>query len=182
MNYDTFEIEGLVLLKPQVFGDDRGYFLESFNLNKYQEVFPVPEFIQDNESKSSFGVLRGLHFQTPPFDQAKLVRCIQGEVLDVAVDLRKDSPTFGQTQSVLLTGENKQQFFIPRGFAHGFVVLSEEAIFAYKVDNVYSPDHDGGLKFDDPTLSIDWKIKAEEVKLSAKDAKLPYLSDFKSPF
>lgn len=182
MDHTTFAIEGLVLLKPQVFGDERGYFIETFNLDKYKTVFDVPEFIQDNESKSTFGVLRGLHFQTPPFDQAKLVRCIQGEVLDVAVDLRKDSPTYGQSQSVLLSGENKHQFFIPRGFAHGFVVLSEEAIFAYKVDNSYSPQHDGGLKYDDPTLSIDWKIDAEQIKLSGKDSQLPYLSDFKSPF
>jgi len=182
MNFEKFDIEGLVLLKPQSFGDHRGYFLESFNLKKYKDVFEVPEFIQDNESKSSYGVLRGLHFQKPPFEQAKLVRCIQGEVLDFAVDLRKDSPTYGQSQSVLLSGDNKHQFFIPRGFAHGFVVLSPEAIFAYKVDNDYAPTHDAGVRYDDPELGLDWTIPTDAVQLSGKDQQLPLLKDFVSPF
>jgi len=182
MEFETFDIEGLVLLKPKVFGDHRGYFLESFNSKKYREIFEVPEFIQDNESKSSYGVLRGLHFQKPPFAQAKLVRCIQGKVLDFAVDLRKNSPTFGKAQSVLLTGENKHQFFVPRGFAHGFVVLSDEAIFSYKVDNDYSPNHDAGIRYDDPSLKLDWTIDPAEMKLSAKDQELPFLNDIISPF
>ncbi len=182
MDFEKFDIEGLLLLKPKIFGDARGYFLESFNLIKYREVFDVPEFIQDNESRSGFGVLRGLHFQRPPFAQAKLVRCIQGEVLDIAVDLRKDSPTYGQSQSVILSGENKHQFFIPRGFAHGFVVLSPEAIFSYKVDNVYAPEADGGLRYDDPSLQLDWQIDPAQIQLSAKDAKLPFLRRIESPF
>lgn len=182
MEFEKFDIEGLVLLKPKSFGDARGYFLESFNLKKYQEIFDVPTFVQDNESKSTYGVLRGLHFQKPPYEQAKLVRCIQGEVLDFAVDLRKDSPTFGKSQGVILSGENKHQFFIPRGFAHGFVVLSPEATFAYKVDNDYAPSHDGGLRYDDPELGLDWQISAEAVQLSGKDQVLPFLKDITSPF
>jgi len=182
MDFEKFDIEGLLLLKPKIFGDAQGYFLESFNLIKYREVFDVPEFIQDNESRSGFGVLRGLHFQYPPFAQAKLVRCIQGEVLDIAVDLRKDLPTYGQSQSVILSGENKHQFFIPRGFAHGFVVLSPEAIFSYKVDNVYAPEADGGLRYDAPSLQLDWQIDPAQIQLSAKDAKLPFLRRIESPF
>jgi dTDP-4-dehydrorhamnose 3,5-epimerase len=165
-----------------VFGDGRGYFIETFNQKKYQKIFQVPTFIQDNESSSKQGVLRGLHFQKPPFAQAKLVRCIRGEVLDIAVDLRKGSKTFGQSQSVLLSDKTKHQFFIPRGFAHGFVVLSEEAIFSYKVDNDYAPEYDGGVRFDDPWLDLDWQIAKDKVQLSDKDQVLPFLNEIESPF
>lgn len=182
MESELFDIEGLVLLKPKIYRDGRGYFLETFNRDKYNEIFEVPDFIQDNESKSTHGVLRGLHFQKPPFAQAKLVRCIQGLVLDVVVDLRKDSKTFGKSCSVPLSGKTKHHFFIPRGFAHGFVVLSKEAIFSYKVDNVYAPEYDGGICFDDPGLNIDWQIKNELIQLSEKDKMLPLLREIKSPF
>jgi dTDP-4-dehydrorhamnose 3,5-epimerase len=173
VDVQTFNIEGLFLLKPRVFGDDRGYFLESYNKNKLKGVIGLDlDFVQDNESKSSYGVLRGLHFQNPPFAQTKLVRVIEGKVLDVAVDLRKKSPTFGQHQVVELSAKNKHQFLVPRGFAHGFVVLSDTAIFAYKVDNWYAPDHDNGIMFNDETLNIDWQIPAEDIKLSQKDNQL----------
>lgn len=182
MESELFDIEGLVLLKPKIYKDERGYFLETFNWDKYNEIFEVPDFIQDNESRTTYGVLRGLHFQKPPFAQAKLVRCIQGLVLDVVVDLRKDSKTFGKVCSVLLSDKTKHHFFIPRGFAHGFVVLSKEAIFSYKVDNVYAPEYDGGICFNDPELNIDWQIKNELIQLSAKDKMLPLLRGIKSPF
>lgn len=182
MDTETFAIDGLILLKPPVFGDNRGYFLESYNRAKYAQLFDFPTFIQDNESKSTYGVLRGLHFQKPPFAQAKLVRCITGEVLDFAVDLRTNSPTYGQAQSVRLSGENKHQFFIPRGFAHGFVVLSPEAIFSYKVDNIYSPEHDAGLLYSDPQLALNWQLPEAEISLSAKDQSLPGFLHFISPF
>ena len=173
MAIQTFDIEGVFLLKPKVFGDDRGYFLETYNKKKLEEQLGQDiKFVQDNESSSSLGVLRGLHFQKPPFARAKLVRVITGEVLDVAVDLRKDSPTFGQHVSVRLTGENKHQLFIPRGFAHGFVVLSEMATFSYKVDNWYAPEHDAGIIYNDSKLNIDWQIEDSEVKLSQKDKSL----------
>jgi dTDP-4-dehydrorhamnose 3,5-epimerase len=169
----TFGIEGLFLLKPKIFGDDRGYFLESYNKHKLKEITGLDlDFVQDNESKSSYGVLRGLHFQNSPFAQTKLVRVIEGKVLDVAVDLRKNSPTFGEHQAVELSAENKYQFLVPRGFAHGFVVLSEVAIFAYKVDNGYAPNHDNGIIFNDETLGIDWQIPEEDIKLSQKDNQL----------
>ncbi len=173
MEIQKFDIEGLLLIKPRVFGDDRGYFFESFNKKKFEEVVgKAVTFIQDNESKSSFGVLRGLHFQRPPFTQAKLVRVIEGKVLDVAVDLRKESDTYGQYQSVVLSSENKHQFFVPRGFAHGFLVLSETAIFAYKVDNDYAPTHDDGIIYNSSELEIDWTLKESDFKLSEKDRKL----------
>lgn len=175
-------IEGLVVLEPKVFGDDRGYFMETFQEKYFRENISNTNFIQDNESKSTKGVLRGLHFQLPPFDQAKLVRVIQGEVLDVAVDLRKDSATFGQSQTIILSEENKLQFFIPRGFAHGFVVLSETAIFSYKVDNIYSPAHDSGIRWNDTDLNIDWNIDPAHIQLSDKDKNLQLFSDFISPF
>ena len=176
------KIEDLIILEPTVFGDDRGYFLESYNKKKFEEIVGEVFFVQDNESKSSKGVLRGLHFQKPPFDQAKLVRCIQGKVLDVVVDLRKKSQTYGQYISIELSCENKKQLFIPRGFAHGFLVLSETAVFAYKVDNFYKPDYDLGIRWNDPTLNIQWGIQENEVSISEKDSKLSFFSEFKSPF
>ena len=174
MEIQRFDIDGLLLIKPKVFGDERGYFFESFNKKCFDEAVGYEvNFIQDNESKSSYGVLRGLHFQRPPFTQAKLVRVIEGEVLDVTVDLRIGSSTFGQFQSVILSGENKHQFFIPRGFAHGFIVMSKTAVFAYKVDNYYSPECDRGIAFDDKNLNIDWKLPLKEMKLSDKDKNQP---------
>lgn len=183
MEIQRFDIEGLLLIKPKVFGDNRGYFFESFNKKGFEEaVGGKVDFIQDNESKSSYGVLRGLHFQRPPFNQAKLVRVIEGEVLDVAVDLRVNSPTFGKHQSVILTSENKHQFFVPRGFAHGFLVLSETAIFAYKVDNDYAPTHDDGIIFNSESLEIDWTIDEKDIQLSDKDKQLQTFAQYsKSP-
>ena len=176
------KISDLIIIEPAVFGDARGYFLESYNQKKFEEVVGKISFVQDNESKSYKGVLRGLHFQKPPFDQAKLVRCMEGEVLDVVVDIRKNSSTYGQHLVVLLSGENKRQLFIPRGFAHGFVVLSDSATFAYKVDNIYAPDHDAGIRWNDKELNIKWGLKDSEVMLSEKDAELPLFSKFESPF
>lgn len=176
------EIEGVVIIEPSIFKDDRGYFFESFSEKNFQEQVYQTTFIQDNESKSSFGVLRGLHFQKPPFAQSKLVRVVQGAVLDVAVDIRKGSPTYGKHVAVELSAENKRQFFVPRGFAHGFVVLSDEVIFQYKCDNYYSPQHEGALAWDDTALAIDWKINAEKIILSEKDKFHSKLSDFESCF
>ena len=169
-------IEGLVVIEPRVFEDERGYFMESYKESFIKKNFPNINFIQDNESKSNYGVLRGLHFQKAPFEQTKLVRVVDGEVLDVAVDLRKNSPTYGKWESILLSGENKKQFFIPKGFAHGFVVLSEKAIFSYKVDNVYNKDSDSGIKYDDKDLNINWQIDPKNIKISEKDKKLQTLS------
>ena len=162
-------IEGVVIIEPRLFKDDRGYFFESFSQREFTEKVRKVDFVQDNESKSSYGVLRGLHFQKPPYAQSKLVRVIKGSVLDVAVDIRKGSPTFGEHVSVELTEENHRQFFISRGFAHGFVVLTEEVIFQYKCDNYYAPQYESGIQFDDPALGIDWKIPEAEMILSAKD-------------
>ena len=167
------KLEGVVIIEPQVFFDDRGYFFESFSQQRFNEQVAPITFVQDNESKSSYGVLRGLHFQKPPFAQSKLVRVVKGKVLDVAVDLRKGSPTFGQYESVVLSEENKRQFFIPQGFAHGFAVLSEEAIFQYKCDNYYAPQSEGAIAWNDSNLDIDWKIPAEDIILSAKDQANP---------
>ena len=175
-------IEGVVIIEPRIFKDDRGYFFESFSQREFEEKVCKTTFVQDNESKSSYGVLRGLHFQKPPFAQSKLVRVIKGAVLDVAVDIRKGSPTFGQYVSVELTGENHRQFFIPRGFAHGFSVLSEEVIFQYKCDNFYSPQSEGAIAWNDPDLNIDWRIPAEKVVLSEKDGKHPRLNDWQNVF
>ena len=175
-------IEGDVIIEPRIFKDDRGYFFESFSQREFEEKVCKTTFVQDNESKSSYGVLRGLHFQKPPFAQSKLVRVIKGVVLDVAVDIRKGSPTFGQYVSVELTGENHRQFFIPRGFAHGFSVLSEEVIFQYKCDNFYSPQSEGAIAWNDPDLNIDWRIPAEKVVLSEKDSKHPRLKDWQNVF
>ena len=171
------EIEGLVILEPQVFGDDRGYFFESFSLKRFEEKVSKTVVVQDNESKSKYGVLRGLHYQLPPYTQAKLVRVVKGRVLDVAVDIRKGSPTFGKHVAVELSEENKLQFFLPKGFAHGFAVLSEEAIFQYKCDEYYAPDHEGAIRYDDPELGIDWKLPVEDIILSEKDKKHPRLQD-----
>jgi len=171
-------IADIVLIETVVHGDERGYFTETFRQDKFEEEIGYKvNFIQDNESKSSRGILRGLHFQLPPFAQSKLVRVVEGEVLDVAVDIRTGSPTFGQHVSVMLSGENKQQLFIPRGFAHGFVVLSDMAIFSYKVDNYYSAVSDRGLAFDDKNLGIDWQLSKEELQLSIKDQEQPVLED-----
>ena len=182
MKFVNTSIEGLVVIEPTVFEDDRGYFSESYNKKKFEKAIGEISFVQDNESKSSKGVLRGLHFQKPPYAQAKLVRCIEGKVLDVAVDIREGSETFGQHVTVELTGENKKQVFIPRGFAHGFLVLSESAIFGYKVDNSYAPAHDAGICWDDPTLNIQWGVNESEVLVSEKDVKLPFFSEFETPF
>lgn len=182
MNFIKTIIPDVYIIEPAVFGDDRGYFLESFNLEKFEENLGPIKFVQDNESKSSRGVLRGLHFQTPPFSQAKLVRCIEGRVMDVAVDIRKGSPTYGKHVAVELSGENKRQLFVPRGFAHGFSVLSETATFAYKVDNTYKPENEAGIKYDDDDLNIDWGLTEEEVQLSGKDKKLMFFKELDSPF
>ena len=172
----------MIIVEPRIFKDGRGYFFESFSQREFEEKVCKTTFVQDNESKSSYGVVRGLHFQKPPFAQSKLVRVIKGAVLDVAVDIRKDSPTFGQYVSVELTGENHRQFFIPRGFAHGFSVLSEEVIFQYKCDNFYSPQSEGAIAWNDSDLNIDWRIPVEEVVLSEKDSKHPKLKDWQSVF
>ena len=171
------ELPGVLIIEPQVFGDTRGYFLESWNREKFVAAGIDVDFIQDNESKSRFGVLRGLHYQAAPYTQAKLVRVIEGAVLDVAVDIRQGSPTFGRYVAVELSGENKRQMFVPRGFAHGFAVLSETAIFVYKCDNKYMPSHERGIAFDDPALGIDWRVKADALILSPKDTKNPRLAD-----
>ncbi|MCM1300272.1 MAG: dTDP-4-dehydrorhamnose 3,5-epimerase [Alistipes senegalensis] len=170
-------IEGVVIIEPDLFGDERGYFFESFSERRFCEQVRSVRFVQDNESKSSYGVLRGLHFQKPPHAQSKLVRVIAGRVLDVAVDIRRGSPTFGQHVAVELTGENHRQFFIPRGFAHGFSVLSDEAIFQYKCDNYYAPQSEGSVAWNDPDLAIDWRIPADKVLLSEKDRHHPRLNE-----
>ena len=170
------KLEGVVIIEPQVFFDDRGYFFESFSQQRFNEQVAPITFVQDNESKSSYGVLRGLHFQKPPFAQSKLVRVVKGKVLDVAVDLRKGSPTFGQYESVVLSEENKRQFFIPQGFAHGFAVLSEEAIFQYKCDTYYAPKSEGSVRWNDTTIAIDWQLPEKDIIISAKDEKAPLLS------
>lgn len=171
------DIEGVVIIEPRIFRDDRGYFFESFSQREFQEKVCNTVFVQDNESKSSYGVLRGLHFQKPPYAQSKLVRVIKGAVLDVAVDIRKGSPTFGQHVAVELTEDNHCQFFIPRGFAHGFSVLTDEVIFQYKCDNFYAPQSEGALAWDDPDLGIDWRLPAEKVILSEKDRHHSRLKD-----
>lgn len=170
-------IPGVVIIEPRLFKDDRGYFFESFSERDFNAQVREIHFVQDNESKSSYGVLRGLHFQKPPYAQSKLVRVIKGAVLDVAVDIRKGSPTFGQHVAVELTEENHRQFFIPRGFAHGFSVLTDEVIFQYKCDNFYAPQSEGALAWDDPDLGIDWKVPADKVILSGKDQHHSRLKD-----
>lgn len=170
-------IDGVVIIEPRLFCDDRGYFFESFSQREFEEKVCRTVFVQDNESKSSYGVLRGLHFQKPPFAQSKLVRVVKGAVLDVAVDIRRHSPTFGQHVAVELTADNHRQFFIPRGFAHGFSVLTDEVVFQYKCDNYYAPQSEGALAWDDPDLGIDWRIPADKVILSEKDRHHPRLKD-----
>lgn len=182
MKFKETKISGLIIIEPKVFGDKRGYFFESYNQKKFEENISKTSFVQDNESKSSKGVLRGLHFQKPPYAQAKLVRCVEGRVIDVAVDIRKGSPTFGKHFSIELSGENKKQLFIPRGFAHGFAVLSETVIFAYKVDNNYVPEYDSGIKYNDKDLNINWRLNEDEIKLSTKDNNLSSFKDLNSPF
>lgn len=175
-------IDGVVIIEPKVFKDARGYFFESYSQREFEEKVRKINFVQDNESMSSYGVMRGLHFQCPPFTQSKLVRCVKGAVLDVAVDIRKGSPTYGQHVAVELTEENHRQFFVPRGFAHGFAVLSDIAVFQYKCDNFYAPDADGGISIKDESLGIDWKIPTDKVLLSEKDTLHSCLKDFDSPF
>ncbi|MEG0889608.1 MAG: dTDP-4-dehydrorhamnose 3,5-epimerase [Bacteroides sp.] len=175
-------IEGLVIIEPRLFKDDRGYFFESFNQKEFEEKVCKTTFVQDNESKSTYGVIRGLHFQKPPYAQSKLVRVIKGAVLDVAVDIRKESPTFGQHVSVELTEENHRQFFIPKGFAHGFSVLSEEVVFQYKCDEFYHPECEGAIAWNDDDLKIDWQISLDKVLLSEKDSKHIQLKDIVSVF
>tara|TARA_B100000780_G_scaffold79958_1_gene54346 strand:- start:1326 stop:1880 length:555 start_codon:yes stop_codon:yes gene_type:complete len=182
MKFTKTKIEGIIIIEPRVFEDERGYFLESYNEKEFEKAIGKVSFVQDNESKSSKGVLRGLHFQKPPYSQAKLVRCIEGKVLDVAVDIRDGSKTFGQHVAVELSGENKKQVFIPRGFAHGFLVLSESATFAYKVDNSYAPEYDAGIRWDDSMLNIQWGVNESEVMVSEKDAEFPFFLEFETPF
>ena len=176
------EIDGVVIIEPKIFGDARGYFFESFSQREFEEKVRKINFVQDNESMSSYGVMRGLHFQRPPFTQSKLVRCVKGAVLDVAVDIRKGSPTYGQHVAVELTEDNHRQVFVPRGFAHGFAVLSETAIFQYKCDNFYAPQADGGISIKDESFGIDWKIPTDKALLSEKDTLHECLKDFDSPF
>lgn len=182
MNATQTSIPGVVIIEPRLFKDDRGYFFESFSERDFNTQVREVKFVQDNESMSSYGVMRGLHFQRPPYTQSKLVRCVKGAVLDVAVDIRKGSPTYGQYVAVELTEENHRQFFVPRGFAHGFAVLSETAIFQYKCDNFYHPEADGGISILDDSLGIDWRIPTDHAILSEKDTKHPLLKDFDSPF
>ena len=175
-------IEGVFIIEPKVFGDARGYFFESFSEREFREKVGDIHFVQDNESMSKYGVMRGLHFQRPPYAQSKLVRCVKGKVIDVAVDIRKGSPTYGQHVAVLLTEDNHRQFFIPQGFAHGFAVLSENAVFQYKCDNFYHPESDGGISILDESLGIDWGLSMSEALVSEKDAKHMKLAEFDSPF
>ncbi len=177
------EIEGVVIIEPKIFGDERGYFFESFNAAEFARKVGVNTvFVQDNESKSKYGVLRGLHFQKGEFAQSKLVRVVEGRVIDVAVDIRRGSPTFGKHVAVELSKDNKRQLFIPRGFAHGFAVLSEEAVFQYKCDNLYAPDHEGAIAWNDPKIGIDWQIRPEDAVLSEKDKKHPTLDEAEELF
>ncbi len=177
MKIVSTDISGVFIIEPKVFKDDRGYFFESFRQDLFGKEMGKFNFIQDNESQSNYGVLRGLHYQAPPFTQAKLVRVIAGRVLDVAVDIRKGSPTYGKNVSVELSADNKKQFFMPRGFAHGFLVLSKTAIFSYKTDNYYSAEHDRGVKYDDPAIGIDWNFDKSELILSLKDISAQLLSE-----
>ena len=182
INVINTDIEGVVIIEPKVFGDARGYFFESWSQKDFDATVRPIKFVQDNESMSTYGVMRGLHFQRPPFTQSKLVRCVKGAVLDVAVDIRKGSPTYGKHVAVELTEDNHRQFFVPRGFAHGFAVLSETAVFQYKCDNFYAPQADGGISILDDTLGIDWRIPTDKAILSEKDTKHACLKDFDSPF
>ena len=182
MNIIQTSIEGVVIVEPRLFRDARGYFFESFSARDFSEKVRAVDFVQDNESRSTCGVLRGLHFQRPPHAQSKLVRCVRGAVLDVAVDIRRGSPTYGRHVAVELTEDNHLQLFIPRGFAHGFAVLSEEAVFQYKCDDYYAPEAEDGIAWDDPALGIDWRIPEEKIILSEKDRRRPRLSDAEGVF
>jgi len=182
MNVIDTEIEGVKIIEPNIFKDSRGYFFESFSQREFDEKVAPIVFLQDNESKSSYGVMRGLHFQKPPYTQSKLVRCVKGFVLDVAVDLREGSSTYGKHVAVELTEDNHRQLFIPKGFAHGFAVLSDTAVFQYKCDDFYHPEVDGGINILDESLGIDWRIPTDKAILSDKDTKHPLLKDFKTPF
>ncbi len=182
MKVTHLNIEGVFIIEPKVFCDERGYFFESFSLKEFSEKVAPVEFVQDNESMSSYGVVRGLHYQRMPYTQAKLVRCVKGAVLDVAVDIRHNSPTFGQHVAVELTEDNHRQLFIPRGFAHGFSVLSETAVFQYKCDNYYHPESEGGISIADSSLNIDWRIPSDKILLSEKDLRHPLLQDAPKDF
>lgn len=182
MNIIKTKIDGLVIVEPRVFGDNRGYFFESFNSRDFAAQVGETIFVQDNESRSCYGVVRGLHFQNPPYSQSKLVRVVEGSVLDVAVDIRRSSPTFGQHVAVLLTADNHRQLFLPQGMAHGFAVLSPSAVFQYKCDNFYCPESEGAIAWNDPTLAIDWQLPPADVILSEKDKHHPFFKDFISPF
>lgn len=182
MNVIKTNIDGLVIIEPRVFEDSRGYFFESFSQREFDEKVGHITFVQDNESMSSYGVVRGLHFQRPPYTQSKIVRCVKGAVLDVAVDIRKGSPTYGKHVAVELTEQNHRQFFIPKGFAHGFAVLSDVAVFQYKCDEFYHPEAEGGISIFDDTLGIDWQIPAGQALLSDKDKRHPLFKDFDTPF
>ena len=182
MNIIKTDIEGVVIIEPKVFGDSRGYFFESYSQRDFNSLVGEVNFVQDNESKSCYGVIRGLHFQKPPFEQSKLVRVVKGKVLDVAVDIREGSPTFGKHVAVELSEDNHRQLFIPKGFAHGFSVLSEEAVFQYKCDNFYAPEYEGAIAWDDPALGIDWRIPSDKTILSEKDMHHPTLGAIESPF
>ena len=179
MNIIPSNIPDVLIFEPKVFGDSRGYFFESFRQDAFEKAVGKIHFVQDNQSKSTYGVLRGLHFQRPPYTQSKLVRCIEGEVLDVAVDIRLGSPTYGQHAAVRLSAENHRQLWVPQGFAHGFVVLSETAVFAYKCDNYYAPEYDGGLLWNDSDLGIDWQVPTDKIRLSEKDEKQPAFTSIK---
>lgn len=181
MNIIKTAIEGLVIIEPRVFGDSRGYFFESYNARDFAQVADIT-FVQDNESRSCYGVVRGLHFQKPPFAQSKLVRVVEGRVLDVAVDIRRNSPTYGQHVAIELTADNHRQLFLPQGMAHGFAVLSETAVFQYKCDNLYHPESEGAIAWNDPTLAIDWHLPAADVILSDKDKNHPSFHEFVTPF
>ena len=181
MNVIKTDIEGVVIIEPRVFGDARGYFFESYNARDFAEVADVT-FVQDNESRSCYGVVRGLHFQRPPYAQSKLVRVVEGRVLDAAVDIRKGSPTYGRYVATELSADNHRQFYLPQGMAHGFAVLSESAVFQYKCDNLYHPESEGAVAWDDPTLAIDWQVPADKVILSDKDRHHPLFKDFITPF
>ena len=182
MNIIRTDIDGVYIIEPRIFEDARGYFFESFSQREFDEKIRPITFVQDNESKSSYGVMRGLHFQRPPYTQTKLVRCVKGAVLDVAVDIRRGSPTYGQHVAVELTEDNHRQFFISKGFAHGFAVLSETAVFQYKCDEFYHPESEDGINIIDDSLGINWMIPKEDVLLSSKDTKHPLLKDFETPF
>ncbi len=183
MEVKKTDIEGVLIVEPKVWGDDRGYFFESFNARDFAEKTGLNiTFVQDNESKSRYGVLRGLHFQLPPYTQSKLVRCVKGRVLDIAVDIRKGSPTYGKWVSCELTEDNHRQFFVPKGMAHGFCVLSEEAVFQYKCDDFYHPEAEGGIAWDDPDIAVQWPLPSEDISLSERDKHHPNFKEFISPF